>query len=116
MIDTEKNIIHFGYGDIAVSHMANTLSITPFKPPQEVGSEVNMAAVDITGPTIRFSFNSLKEIKTFKDSLNLINSTNHSFAFKDYIFDFTQYDEKSKMVLELNLNAIKNHIISLMAC
>lgn len=116
MIDTKENIIYFGYGDIAVGNVTNTLSITPFKPPQEVGSEVKMAVVDMIGQTIRFSFNSLKEIKTFEDNLSLINPTNNSFIFQGYTFDFTQYNEKSKAVLKRFVDRVKNHIISLMAC
>lgn len=116
MIDTTENIIYFGYGDVAVSSAGTTLHITPFKPPQEVGSIVDFSVVEKTGETIEFHFCTLREVSKFKDTLYFTNSTDNRFTFQGYIFDFTHYDEKSKAVLEFHLNRIRNQFIALMAC
>ena len=116
MIDEKENIIYFGYGDVAVSSVGTTLHITPFKPPQEIGSMVDFNVVEKTGKTIKFNFSSLREIGKFQDTLYFTNSTDNRFTFQGYIFDFTHYDEKSKAVLEFHINRIRNRMIALMAC
>ena len=116
MIDAEKNIIYFGYGDIAVGSAGTALHITPFKPPQEIGSIVDFNVVEKTGEAIKFYFSSLREICKFQDTLYFTNSTDNRFTFQGYIFDFTHYDEKSKAVLEFHINRIRNQMIALMAC
>lgn len=116
MIDAKENIIYFGYGDIGLGHVTNHLFIMPFKPPQEVGSMVNFNTVEQTGQTILLKFTSIREINRLQDTLSRINPTNTSFVFQGYTFDFTKYNEKSKMVLNVQLNGIKKYIRALIAC
>lgn len=116
MINTKENIIYFGYGDIVVGSITNTLLIMPIKPPQKTGSILDMNRVEIIGETISFSFTTLKEINDFRYALNLIDPTVNCFAFQDYIFDFSNYNKESVMVIKKTLESIEYYMMPLMAC
>lgn len=110
------NTIYFGYGDIAVNNRSHMLCITPINPPQDVGSVIDMDKVEVTGPTIKFPFRTLKEVNNFIDNLFYIYDDAPQFTFQDYIFDFTNYKSDSIGILLNALKAIKCNLTLLMAC
>lgn len=99
MID--GNILKFGHGDIAVGYrVTGILTFQQFKPPEECGSYVS-DNVEYTSEQIIINFTCYEEYLELSNKLKDVKSKNIStFEFKDYIFDFTNYNEKSVEVCE----------------
>lgn len=122
MIDTEKKIIYFGYGDVSVGSIRTTLSFTGIKPPLEVGTLIDEKTIRennvkcITEP-VKFKFTDLTELHHFQHNLRATDGTTSVFfIYKDYIFDFSKYNIKSINIILHHLECIKRALISLMAC
>lgn len=91
-----NNILKFGYGDIAVGvdELQQCMKFQQFKPPTECGKRV-YADVEWIGDEIKIYLN-WEEYLEFNKLLEGVRCKNISvFDFKDYIFDFTNYNEKS---------------------
>lgn len=110
MID--NNILKFGYGDIAVgSSPAQLIRFQQFKPPEECGNYVSNN-VEFIGKEIIISL-TYEDYRNLKDKLKEVKSRNISlFEFKGYIFNFTNYNEKSVEVCEKHMeDAMKWYFI-----
>lgn len=100
----EGNRLKFGYGDIAVgaNGLTQTISFRQFKPPAECGDQVS-EEVEYIGNEIvlEFSYESYCEFNKYLKQIS--NKEITEFLFKGYIFDFTNYNEKSIDVCKKHL-------------
>ena len=111
--------IYFGYGTVSVGASGYTISFTTIKPPQEIGMEIknklSNGEVQEIGTTINLTLE-YAEAEALKSMLDSISETNTSFVFKDYTFDFTNYNPKSVEVVKLCVKPILNNYLPLLAC
>lgn len=123
MIDVKKNIICFGYGDVMVnSGCGSTITFTGFKPPVEVGTVITGEVIKdkniecITEP-VKITFTTMKELKQFKKLVEEIDGEDHvCFEYRNYTFDFSNYNENSIKVLLTHIEKAAIHFLLLMAC
>ena len=115
----EGNTLKFGYGDIAVSTKGFNLIFTPFKPPVEVGTNCfslfKSGEIEAIGEAIYIKFTDLKDFKELQEKLENVYE-NKVFEFKEYTFDFTNYNEISVGILEKGRKIIYTRYLELSAC
>lgn len=125
MIDIKNNILHFGYGDINVGHSLYTLIFRGFKPPIEVGTHISKEVIqenNIEWLTEMFylDLRDIQEILTFENLLKQIIENGGEnfiqFKFKDFTFDFSNYNKKSVEVILLQLAVVRNNLLQVIAC
>ena len=115
----EGNILKFGYGDIAVKSgpYVDAIRFTQFKPPAECGDDLKGKAIEYIGEPVEIKFNSYKECIEFSKLMDsVLNKNIELFTFKDYIFDFTNYNELSVKACKGAIDIVINNYIRLMAC
>ena len=99
----EGNVIKFGYGDISVGADVFT-SIIRFRQvlnPLECGDTRYSMELDFTDNNVSIQINDFNEYYELSKSLNEVEKRNLlQFTFKDYIFDFSNYNEKSIIVVK----------------
>ena len=116
MIDLEKKIIYFGYGDVSVGFCCNVMSIRGYRQQWEVGSRVDPDSEKIIVEPICFYFSSLKELKEFEDFVvDTDIKKESSFNWRGYEFNFSNRNPKSFGVIYDKINNIRKNIVSLMA-
>lgn len=100
MIEEKTKTIKFGYGDIlvGVNRYIPRMSFTSIKPPVEVGTTVsyNDEDIEICGRVEILEYH-------IHDLYNLfctVNEDNKIVKYKDWTFDFTNYNEKSVEVVK----------------
>lgn len=101
----EGNVLKFGYGDISVSSdgLTQIINFQQFKPPGKCGDDVSND-VEYIGDKITLKI-SYKEYCEFYNNLQRILSKEiSSFNFKEYVFNFTNFNEKSVEACQRNLN------------
>ena len=115
MID--NNILKFGYGDISVGAFGLPPAITfqQFKPPAKVGSEVG-EHVEFIGEKIVIKLNH----EDYVELCDLLDQVKNKeiliFDFKDYIFDFTNYNIGSIEVVERHATNSMHWYFATLAC
>ena len=108
--------IYFGYGTVSVGASGYTISFTTIKPPQEIGMKLlSSEEVQEVGTPINLTLE-YAEAEALKSLLDSISEINTSFVFKDYTFDFTNYNPKSVEVVKLCVKPILNNYLPLLAC
>lgn len=109
------NKIMFGYGDIAVGATVDIITFQQFKPPAECGNHVN-DNVEFIGEQIilYISHEEYHELNKYLSSVS--NKDISVFTFKDYIFDFSNYNKESVIVVKRKLCQAKNLYILALAC
>lgn len=96
----------FGYGDIGVGHNIFSLIFQNMRPPQELGTEItDDINVEYIGEEIRIRIIDFKEVAEFKELLEKVKETK-TFKYKGYIFDFSNYHEKSIEVVKKHLKGL----------
>lgn len=117
MIDGKR--LKFGYGDISIGGISTTrqMSFQQFKPPAKVGDNVIRAdEVEWIGEQILVEI-SFKDYQKLCDLLGRVVSREISeFVFKDYIFDFTNYNETSVEMCRKRLSDAMSWYFLAMAC
>lgn len=101
----EGNRLKFGYGDISVGSdkLTQRMSFQQFKPPKECGDRV-LEDVEYIGNEIILEF-SYEDYCDFSKNLKIVsNKETTEFIFKEYIFDFTNFNEESVKVCNKHLN------------
>ena len=91
------NRIYFGYGTVTITHNIGKLILNEISPPQEIGKDTSKNK----------NIKRLKKViieatnKEFDKLLEKINNIKNDkvIYFKDYILDFSKYNEKSVFVL-----------------
>lgn len=111
------NIIEFGYGDVAVgsSRLMKFVDFTNIKPPLECGERITTEMEkDLEfGESIRIYEDGIWDIYSL---MKTISENNRIVKYKEYTFDFSNYNEKSvKTVKEHLYNVIMGDILCL-AC
>ena len=102
MID--GNRLKFGYGDIGVGSdkLTQRMSFQQFKPPVKCGDRVSKD-IEYIGDKIILKI-SYEDYREFSKCLEQVSNRELTeFIFKGYIFDFTNYNEKS-------IDACKKHL------
>lgn len=123
MVDTKNNIISFGYGDVQVysSTFKHSIIFRGFKPPVEIGTALDELIENeniefITEP-IEIKFATMKELNEFQKLVNKIDGKNYTqFTYRNYIFDFSNYNPKSIDVMLYSIANVKRYFMHLMAC
>ena len=122
MIDGK--IFKFGYGDIAIGATpgGHYLTFTPFKPPQKLGTCCNAlfanGEIEQTGEPIYIRFDSFRDFEVLKVMLESvrIRKEDRIFDFKGYIFDFSNYNEISVDVFEMQRSVLLQEYCRCAAC
>ena len=123
MIDFKNNILYFGYGDILVNNYLSGLMFVNCKPPVEVGTDINdeikeKLGVKYTSDWITIPITTYDEAKYFGKLLDkvLADSTIIEFKFKDYKFNFSNWNPKSVEVLKAHLSVVRMQLLACLAC
>ena len=101
------NVLKFGYGDICVGSdgLTQRMSFRQFKPPAKCGDQV-LDDIEYIGDEIILKF-SYEDYCEFSKKLEQVyNKETAEFIFKGYVFDFTNFNEESVQVIEINLSHV----------
>lgn len=101
----EEKRLKFGYGDICVGSdiLTQRMSFQQFKPLAKCGDQVSND-VEYIGDEIVLEF-SYEDYREFGENLKQVfNKETTEFLFKEYIFDFTNFNEESIKVCKKHLN------------
>ena len=100
-----KNIIKFGYGDVAVGYGIQEITFQQFKPPSECGTRLHSEDVEFVSEKIilDISYDDYIELRKYLKIVS--NRIANEFTFKEYIFDFTNYNEESVNVCKKKLES-----------
>lgn len=107
MIDGKT--LKFGYGDIVVDADPFTRSMVfqQFRPPGKCGDDIVVTDVDLIGEMITIKIG-YKDYENLDELFNKVRAREISeFTFKEYTFDFTNYNEKS-------VEACKRELVKIM--
>lgn len=110
--------ICFGYGDVAVYTFtwSNEIWFRQFKPSQECGTRVNADDVVWIGEWIKLELNE-EECKWWLEKLKKVfNHQITAFEFKGYVFDFSNYNEKSINVAVKHVYRVYSYLLTVIAC
>ena len=115
MID--GNVLKFGYGDIAVGSYNAIMTFQQFKPHGQCGDCLKYGEnIEFIGEKIEIKLSyeeflvlSLHFESVYKGNIKVI-------PFKDYVFDFTNYNQKSVQVCKEHLNNAMRLYTMCMAC
>lgn len=118
MIDVDNKILYFGYGDIRVSNK-NSLGICfkEFVPPVEVGTVLTDEFIYENGIEFTTDWQTLyltnfKELCELEQLLKQVEMQDIlKFTFKDFTFDFTNYNKKSVEIVLSNLAVVRNSLL-----
>lgn len=122
MIDFKDNILYFGDGDILVNNSLGGLMFVNCKPPLEVGTEINdeikeKLGVKYTSDWITIPITTYDEAKYFGKLLDEVTEqTTHYFYFKDYQFNFSNWNPKSVEVIKAHLSVVRMQLLMCLAC
>lgn len=112
------NTIKFGYGDIAMTAnpILQTLNFHQSKSTFDCGCTLNGEyELLLDDPIIiKINYNEYKELCRLLDNVKFQNIL--EFDFKDYKFDFTNYNENSIKVFEKILNHAMSSYYLTIAC
>lgn len=92
----EGNVFKFGYGDICVgADSTGQISFQQFKPPACCGEYLYGKDIEFIGEKIiiKLSFEESNILYKYLKEVECQKIT--QFTFKDYIFDFTNYNKES---------------------
>lgn len=122
MIDFKDNILYFGDGDILVNNSLGGLMFVNCKPPLEVGTEINdeireKLGVKYTSDWITIPIITYEESKYFEKLLDEVaEGITHYFYFKDFQFNFSNWNPKSVEVLKAHLSIVRMNLLMCIAC
>lgn len=122
MIDFKDNILYFGDGDILVNNFLGGLMFVNCKPPLEVGTELNdeikeKLGVKYTSDWITIPITTYDEAKYFGKLLDEVaEQTTHYFYFKDYQFNFSNWNPKSVEGIKAHLGVVRMQLLLSNAC
>ena len=122
MIDFKNNILYFGDGDIIVNNSLGGLMFVNCKPPLAVGTELNdelkeELGVKYTSDWITIPITTYDEAKYFGKLLDEVaEQTTHYFYFKDYQFNFSNWNHKSVEVIKAHLSVVRMQLLTCLAC
>ena len=90
------NTIYFGYGDVVVgcNELIGCMIFTNIKPPQKIGSTVKNNEVEIGEKILVYEDNCYDLLKVFQT----VNENNKIVKYKEYTFDFSNYNKESVKV------------------
>lgn len=111
-------VLSFGYGDISVgaSPWAREIMFKQFKPPVRCGDHLNRKDISWVGKKVVFEVD-MNDYQRLKGLLSQVKSKEISnFVFKNYVFDFTNYNEKSVEVCRQKLSEAMSLYLLAMAC
>ena len=116
MIDGKR--FKFGYGDISVGGdpVGRKIFFQQFKPSAKCGDNVNFNDVEWIGEQIFIEIDYKDYIK-LNQLLDDVKAREISeFTFKNYVFDFTNYNEKSVEVCKQKSRQAINLYLLALAC
>ena len=125
MIDINTKTLHFGNGDIMLGSYGNIMYFQGLKFSIEVGTCINNKIIEesnIERITDKFyiDFRDMQEILTLERLLKLVIDNNGEnfvqFKFKDFTFDFSNYNEKSISKILYYLGSIRDALLTFTAC
>lgn len=108
------NVIEFGYGDVLVGSnpMLDIFRVTSIKPPQEIGAVIDSSednGVEYNETIIINVDYSLDLYRIIKS----VNENNRVVKYKEWIFDFTNYNQTSvDVVLKHAMHAVNFMVLA----
>ncbi len=117
MIDFKTKTLYFGYGDIAVGEATIAIRFRQFEPPIEVGANVIDGEVNYTSDGVNIYLCSYEEANCLDKLLDSMDGKdNFQFDFKDWRFNFSNWNPKSIECIKKYLNIVKCYIVLPLAC
>lgn len=122
MIDFKTKTFYFGYGDIIVNNSTLGLRFIECEPPVEVGTQLTKElkeelGVKFTSDWITIPIVTYEEAKYFGKLLDEVEEgITHYFYFKDYQFNFSNWNLKSIEVLRAHLSVVRMNLLACIAC
>lgn len=122
MIDFKAKTFYFGYGDIIVNNSTLGLRFIECEPPVEVGTQLTKElgeelGVKFTSDWVTIPITTYEEAKYFGKLLDEVaEQTTHYFYFKDYQFNFSNWNPKSIEVLKVHLDVVRMNLLLSIAC
>lgn len=116
MIDGKR--FKFGHGDISVggNPVTRQMDFQQFRLPAKVGDKVMDDEVELIGERIFLEIG-YEDYQELSKLLGSVKSRKISeFTFKNYVFDFTNYNEKSVDVCRQKLSEAMKFYFFAMAC
>ena len=117
-IRLDSKTLHFGYGDICVGFDLFNLTFREFEPPVEVGtwikdkSKVNWLSEKFSIPIIQYE--EAEQLIELLDSMD--GKNNFKFEFKDWTFNFSNWNPKCIEVLKDRVKHIRSNLLLPLAC
>lgn len=92
----KNKTIYFGKGNTSVGFSLNTLILIEIEPVQQIGTILHSDSDIKMGKRVVIQSN-VEEFQKFKDKLNNMNkdTEDKQIEFKGYIFDFSEFNQKS---------------------
>lgn len=110
-----ENIIKFGYGDIVIIGSTKRISFQQTKTTGNCGGVVP-ENIEYTGKKIILDITYEDYCELCKNLKAVKNKEISKFTFKDYIFDFENYNEESINVFKTHLCiAASNYLMAIVA-
>jgi len=117
MIDFKTKTLYFGYGDIAVGNTTIALRFRQFEPSMEVGADIIDGEMNFTSNGINIYLCSYAEVECLERLLDKMTGRDFFyFIFKEWTFNFANWNPKSIEVIKAHLNIVKNNMLAPMAC
>jgi hypothetical protein len=107
-------VISFGHGTIATfgSWLTKTLSLKSIDPPKEIGFEIK-GVYDVI-EQVKFEYG--EDMKELYKQLQHITAENNQIYFRDYVLDFSNYNQKSVKVVLKAVSEVIYGSTMLLAC
>jgi hypothetical protein len=111
-----EKVIKFGYGDVLVhsNEFLKVLTLTYIEPPKEVGEIIKNDNDYNILDRIQFQFDN--DMIILYEDLKHMNPKNTIVKFRDYTFDFTNFNEKSLEVVVRGVKRVINGFTLALAC
>ncbi|MCM3387281.1 hypothetical protein M3649_03930 [Ureibacillus chungkukjangi] len=93
----KDKVITFGYGDVLVGAISlSHVRLEYIKPNQEIGSKPNEDYEVVEEIILPYR----SDMNDFYEELLIVSENNCILKYRDYIFDFSNYNEKSVNVVK----------------
>lgn len=122
MIDFKTKTLYFGHGDILVNHSIFGLTFVECEPPVEVGTPItekikNELNIKPISDVVNIYIDTYEEATMLRGLLNCLDGKNcYQVIFKDYRFNFFNWNVKSVEVIKMHLDFLIEILLIGSAC
>jgi hypothetical protein len=109
----EGKRIKFGYGSVVLEANNGRLSVVIIEPPAEIGADVDYKEHSIVD---RIDFSIGEDVFELNRNMKNVTKDNAVVKFRDYYFDFTNYNEQSVKIASGVIDSVVLQMMRFMAC